>query len=1036
MWNTEGHNPGRFLSVILCTIGVIVPALFGQDGAADEALILHYGFDADPASVAKDLSPHGHDGQIVKGQYLDRVEGRQGVLRFDGRTSYIDCGESDSLRLEGDMTLIMWVRLHRPLETGSAMIFGDDAGHHFFLSTARASWQIPEVFTLAETDDLLLWYRHQKEPMILPLERSILSEDWSHFAVVVAYPRCRFYHNGALIRDAYMPIPGIVEPRSRPKQIGGVRGRFCPMDLDEFRLYRRALSAREIAAHAQGQEPVPAASEELAVEAHWYERSLTLRLSCQGAEYRGHGAEFSVHQGDGRAAAPPQRVPLTEVSPGSRRYVAEVSLPLSGLENSALDGVARVIDPDGETIKTIHRHAHLRQPDWVRSREGYTEQAPAPWTALSAQSKDEGPVQVNVWGRRYVFGPHLFPQEIASGGADLLTAPIALTGRIGNEAVAWDHGQVRLTQASPTAAWLEQVCESGPTTLRVRTNIEYDGYVTFDCTLEAQRDLTFENLQLRIPLKTQYATLCFGQAVYPGQPKVQISIHHSGAVDGDKDFRFTPNLWIGNEQRGLSWQAESDEHWHRADPQKTIQILQRDGTTTVQANLISTPTSLSAKQVLRYKFALMATPAKPVLRDSWDLRILKTHGRDFQLPDLSTEGPEPEPILQSWAKAGVRRLFFGYPSIHKVWPYPMPRHQRYSDAVHHLVDGAHAQGIALHQYMIHERFPPLAPEFDVHGLHMVSRPMKPYGSRAIRYCAKSMALQDACVHSLARRLDTHGGDGAFLDGTGSIKACRNTAHGCGYRAADGKMRSTYPVFANRKFLQRIYNVIKQRRPAGVVDLHCSFQPNIAALVYADIIWTGEHWYHLRDTGARDGYVSGELPPDMFRTEFMGHPIGVAAELLHYRLTGNKAAEPSLAPFAKLCATSLLHDVPIRARAADTGHFNMLKKLWQVRDDFGAKEAEKLFYWNNQDYVTVAPPKCYATLMKHPTNGVLAIVSNLHRDPQTVNVQLDLDRLGLNGRELDVFNVLTDEPVDMSNRGELSLALESENFIYLWARPAD
>lgn len=34
---------------------------------------------------------------------------------------------------------------------------------------------------------------------------------------------------------------------------------------------------------------------------------------------------------------------------------------------------------------------------------------------------------------------------------------------------------------------------------------------------------------------------------------------------------------------------------------------------------------------------------------------------------------------------------------------------------------------------------------------------------------------------------------------------------------------------------------------------------------------------------------------------------------------------------------------------------------------------------------VPPDKCYAALLKHQTNGVLALVSNLRRDAQTVPV---------------------------------------------------
>jgi len=107
------------------------------------------------------------------------------------------------------------------------------------------------------------------------------------------------------------------------------------------------------------------------------------------------------------------------------------------------------------------------------------------------------------------------------------------------------------------------------------------------------------------------------------------------------------------------------------------------------------------------------------------------------------------------------------------------------------------------------------------------------------------------------------------------------------------------------------------------------------------------------------------------------------------------------------------------------YLKIILKLWKLRDEFGAKKAEKLFHWNNQDYVTVTPEQCYSTLMKHPEKGVLALVSNLRPDAQTVTVEFNLEKLGLDGKKLDVFNALTEESVAMSDGGEISLALDAE-----------
>jgi len=74
------------------------------------------------------------------------------------------------------------------------------------------------------------------------------------------------------------------------------------------------------------------------------------------------------------------------------------------------------------------------------------------------------------------------------------------------------------------------------------------------------------------------------------------------------------------------------------------------------------------------------------------------------------------------------------------------------------------------------------------------------------------------------------------------------------------------------------------------------------------------------------------------------------------------------------------------------------------------------------------------LLKHPTNGVLAFISNLRPDTQTVTVQLNLDKLDLRGKKLDVFNALTEEPIAMTEDGKLSVPLGSEQWLYVWHRP--
>lgn len=1028
---------------------------------ADDSLVLHYTFDEDTGETARDHGPHSNHGTIVSGQHLAEVDGQRGVLRFNGKDSIINCPKTESLQFSGDMTFELRVRRNSPEMALWSVIFGDENDFSFYDCNYHS---------------LLLWYtgRHPDnkiETTLVTVDRNILSNRWSHIAVVIEYPRCRFYHNGELVRDGYMPLVGIMNNNNNPFMIG----EELPIDLDEFRLYRRALSAAEIAAHAKGKDLVTAPSQELTVEPHWYDNTLDLRLACKGANHSEHTAELTLLDGGGRQLVQPRSVKLAEAFPGSGRYVGTARYDLDKLAGRSIDAVAKISSADGQTLTTIYRHAALAKPGWVNSLEGHTNKVPAPWTAVQSRQISGDAVAINVWGRRYVLGTTAFVQQIEATGAEILAAPITLRGRANNKDLAWEKAHVHLGDHSNTGATVQQTQRSDAVELSVATTIEYDGYAVFEATLRARRDLSLDELMLDVPLLTKYAQLCTGDRVLPPDPEISMAEFYGGQIRGDLAFRFSPSIWLGNERRGLLWQVESDEHWHYADPQRVIEILPRGDTTHLRARLIDVPVQLKRGDMLHYKFALQATPTKKVLRDSWDLRILRAepYGLDLGLPDRKVDG---RPEIEHLAEIGMRHMFT---TGCDMWPYPLPVGDRYSRMLHRLNDQMHAAGLKIYNYQIHQRYPVGAPEFDIYGQQMSMRPMRQYipgnnppgsprpgpvgveyganSQGTVMFCAKSAALRDAVADSIARRLDLYGDDGIYLDGTSQTPPCQNISHGCGYRAADGTMHKTYPVFAVRELMRRIYNVVKQRRPEGVVDVHASFGVNPAGLAYADMFWTGEQWHHFRGNN-KPPHVSTHMTLDKFRAEFMGVPIGVAAETLSYRL-----GSPM-----KVAAVSLLHDTPSRPSTRDrfklrkhgvpigtnpkevsdqsqdtldspkrddfpTSHSSKMVELWQMRDRFDAENARKLFYWENQEYVTVSPDNCWTTLLQHPHNGVLALISNLNTDSRLVTLQFHLDRLGLDNRALEAVNALTDEPIDVTASGNISVPLDTEQWMYVWLR---
>jgi hypothetical protein len=126
---------------------------------------------------------------------------------------------------------------------------------------------------------------------------------------------------------------------------------------------------------------------------------------------------------------------------------------------------------------------------------------------------------------------------------------------------------------------------------------------------------------------------------------------------------------------------------------------------------------------------------------------------------------------------------------------------------------------------------------------------------------------------------------------------------------------------------------------------------------------------------------------------------------------------------------LLHDVPVRGY--ELAQIELCSKLWRVFDAFGRKEAEWLPYWRNGEYVGVAPEGAYASLYRHPKNGVLVVVSNLNRQETMVTVRLNWKRLGL-PENLKAVDALTGE-IQAMEKGQIVIPLKSLGWKLIWVR---
>jgi len=456
-------------------------------------------------------------------------------------------------------------------------------------------------------------------------------------------------------------------------------------------------------------------------------------------------------------------------------------------------------------------------------------------------------------------------------------------------------------------------------------------------------------------------------------------------------------LWLGDEWRGLAWFAESDRNILGVPADQVLEAQPRGSQVVVVIHLVGA--SFALREPLEYTFGLQATPVKPASPDTWDFRI--SHMGNYGIEE------NPPGTLDQLAKHGVKTLCF-----HEHWTdiqnYPRTIH---GDQLRKLVKACHERGVQLLLYHGYE-MSTIAPEWDRYHEECLVHPRAGGYKRqpeqtAYIVCYRSH-WQDFLCEGIDKLMDEYGIDGVYLDGTSEPWGCANQKHGCGYLKTDGSVGVTYPIFAVRETMRRIYTIVKRHNPQGQVNVHQSTCMVIPTLAFATSYWDGEQLQNLK----RVDSATELLPLDAFRTEFMGHNWGVPAELLWY----------GSGPFTRQEAVTLglLHDIPVRPNTLADVAFT--SRIWQAFDEFDRHAAQWLPYWENSECVQVDEEAIKVSVYQRAKQGLLLVVANVSPQPRQASLTLNLARLE-QSLPLTGEDVLTGQPVSLSD-GRLTVELPS------------
>ena len=202
-----------------------------------DGLVGHWPFDEGAGTTARDATGNGNDGKLAGD--VSWTKGRSGgALSFGRRGSYVVIGNPARLNFDGQITLAAWVRLK---SVGPGMGIRSILAHGLTRSPdAETDLRLRDGHYAINT-----WNGRDRGAAfaIPPSDKG----QWFHIAGMWDGQYWRLYRNGALVGVRERDRGAVtVESDWVIGANGNKSGRWFPGDIDDVRIYNRALSIDEI----------------------------------------------------------------------------------------------------------------------------------------------------------------------------------------------------------------------------------------------------------------------------------------------------------------------------------------------------------------------------------------------------------------------------------------------------------------------------------------------------------------------------------------------------------------------------------------------------------------------------------------------------------------------------------------------------------------------------------------------------------------------------------------------------------------------
>jgi hypothetical protein len=694
-----------------------------------------------------------------------------------------------------------------------------------------------------------------------------------------------------------------------------------------------------------------------------------------------------------------------EKSSGTIRFPSYGALPV-GRHKLTVQALAK----DGSVISSKETEFNkAADPAWRGNNLGREETVIPPWTPVEVSGN-----KVTIWGRTYEFGSDGLPVQIHTKDRKILEAPWKLAAKTeqGDLKFKGSDADFKVTQLGDTRAKVVSRATAGDWSYSTETTIQFDGFAWTEITLHPPKGGRLQSLRLELALAKQiakYRLPVFNDPV--GIPAE--GIRTKALCDYDWVAQKAIGVyWLGDEECGLAFQAETDVAWLPKDRDKSVSVIPGPDKTEWICHLQDDPGPVEGER--KFGFAWLATPVKPLV-DPYRPRPV---GDGWYPANPPLSAAKLADHFAQGKSLGVKQVH-----THEPWTEIMgyPFSFLNMDQVKDASAAAKNAGIRVCLYS-HPIISTLAPEFEEWGNQFALKapPVAAFQrtpAQDLFFTCHDTEWSDFYLHSWVRLIKEYGVGGMYFDGTSSPMICTNPYHRHAVFYPDGTVAPYQPIRAAHDFTLRLRRATLAADP-GFFFLGHGMTPFSG--YFLDYFMTGENfWFAPQNFEVPLDYMRVVLSPqwgmprDFYRGPVLTNDYIRPIALAH----GYGVWSAGIAPTSETAAWR----VPI----------------WKAWDAFGIQDAEFVPYWKGDDLVTSSNPD--VVVSSHRKKGsVLLAPATTKRSIPSAELRINVRALGITaerplvttGDGLPIANV---PPVSADGFLVLKYPEAAIQGVYIWIR---